>query len=400
MAVTIEEAVRGPHHVINRIQVAVDPPTGWLRYDSSQWADPTFKIITGSITESIEDDVTRSLNLTVVSDIWHDVFDALKDISPYKTLIKVERGVIAANLPATESEIYSEGLLQVLGIFRVTDVKLASTGGGSWGITVDAYSREVDVRDDRFEESQSATGGSISSEIKRFIQEPFRQPSAVIYDTSDLPVGHRLLSTNFVAGAVITTERDRLGIINQLEKDSDVWGRFDRFGDYRVSPYPKVTDTPKWRVDAGESGVLVSYDKDYSRAGIYNACVVIGENRETGETWRSVARDTVPTSPTLYGGPFGKVPRFYYSPLIRSQAAADATAASLLQQSLSRKSGINFSAIPNPAIQVGDVCTVVYENAAEENHLVTQLTIGLGVDAAMTATTAADPETQAEMQEL
>lgn len=399
MAVTIEEAVRGPHHVINRIQVAVDPPTGWLRYDSPQWADPTFKIISGSVTESLEDDVTRSLNLTVVSDIWHDVFDALKDISPYKTLIKVERGVIAANLPEEPADIYSEGLLQSLGVFRVTDVKLASAGG-SWGITVEAYSREVDVRDDRFEESQSATGVVVSEEIKRFVQEPFRQPSAVVYNTSDLPAGHRILTTAFIAGAVITTERDRLGIINQLEKDSDVWGRFDRFGDYRLSPFPKVTDTPKWRVDAGESGVLVSYDKDYSRAGIYNAVVVIGENRETGETWRSVARDTGLTSPTQYGGPFGKVPRFYYSPLIRSQAAADATAASLLVSSLSRKSGINFAAIPNPAVQVGDVVTVVYEDGSEENHLITQLTIGLGVDAAMTATTAADPETQAEMSEL
>ena len=400
MAVTIEEAVRGPHHVVNRIQVAVDPPTGWLRYNSTTWSDPTFQVITGSITESLEDDVTRSLNLTVVSDIWHDVFDALKDISPYKTLIKIERGVIAANVPEETASIYSESLMQVLGVFRVTDVKLASGGGGSWGISVEAYSREVDVRDDRFEESQLADGGNISNHIKRFVQEPFREPASVIYSTSDLPSGHRLLTTTITSGATITTERDRLGIINQLEKDSDVWGRFDRFGDYRVSPYPKVTDPPKWRVDAGESGVLVSYDKDYSRAGIYNAVIVVGENKETGETWRSVARDTVLTSPTLYGGPFGKVPRFYYSPLIRSQGAADETAATLLQKSLSRKSGINFSAIPNPAIQVGDVVEVVYEDASTENHLITQLTIGLGVDAAMTATTAADPETQAEMQEL
>jgi hypothetical protein len=399
VTVTIEQAIRGPHHVINRIQVAVDPATGWLRDGSPQWSDPVFRIITGSITESLEDDVTRSLNLTVVSDIWHNVFEALKDISPYKTLIKVERGVLAANLPIEQAAIYRESLLQVLGVFRVTDVKLASAGGGAWGITVEAYSREVDVRDDRFEESQLAAGDSIANHIKRYIQEPFREPTSVPFIV-DLPVGHRLTTTMITTGAVVTTERDRLGIVNQLEKDSDVWGRFDRFGDYRISPFPKVTDPPKWRVDTGESGVLVSYDKDYSRAGIYNSVIVIGENRETGETFRAVARDSVLNSPTFYGGPFGKVPRFYYSPLIRSQGAANEIAASLLQKSLSRRSGINFSAIPNPAIQVGDVVETVYEDGSKESHLITQLTIGLGVDAAMTATTAADPETQAEMQDL
>jgi hypothetical protein len=128
--------------------------------------------------------------------------------------------------------------------------------------------------------------------------------------------------------------------------------------------------------------------------------IVTGENRETGETWRAVARDTNPTSHTRYGGPFGKVPRFYYSPLIRSTAQAQATADTMLANSLSKKSGINFSTVPNPAYEVGDVIDLKLETGVTERHLITELSISLNASNALTARTYADSTTQEESGDM
>src|SRR5690606_24391248 len=94
-----------------------------------------------------------------------------------------------------------------------------------------------------------------------------------------------------------------------------VW--WDGEGTLRVADAPDAT-VPVWHVRAGRHGVLVSAQRRVTRQGIYNAVVAQGE-ATSGTPARAVVVDDGPLSPTRWGGPFGKVPRFYSSPLLTTR---------------------------------------------------------------------------------
>jgi hypothetical protein len=146
--------------------------------------------------------------------------------------------------------------------------------------------------------------------------------------------------------------------------------------------------------------ILVSFNKKYSRSQVYNAVVVTSSDTAGTTTFRGVAYDTEPTSPTRWGGSFGKKPRFYSSPFFKSDAECLATAVRILNESLQLKSSLDFSMVPNPLVQLGDVLELVYPDEGEEKHIVRSLSIGLSADAEMTSSTAADSNTQAEMSSM
>jgi hypothetical protein len=105
--------------------------------------------------------------------------------------------------------------------------------------------------------------------------------------------------------------------------------------------------------------------------------------------WYSVAYDDDPRSPTYYLGPFGLVPRFVSNPLIKSQVMGDRVAATQLRNHLGVTRSVNFSAVPNPALDAGDVVEIVYENGLVENHVIDVVTIPLAPSGEMTGETRA-----------
>ena len=63
-----------------------------------------------------------------------------------------------------------------------------------------------------------------------------------------------------------------------------------------------------WRINEGSDGVLIGINTKVSRDGMYNAVQVVAQNAFPGDEpyagdW---VRDTDPTSPTRWGGPFGR----------------------------------------------------------------------------------------------
>src|SRR5690606_17954166 len=113
----------------------------------------------------------------------------------------------------------------------------------------------------------------------------------------------------------------------------------------RTPPDPAV---PVWDIAHGRDGVLVSIARELSREGVYNAVVARGEGADTETPIQAVAVDDNPASPTYWHGPFGKVPRFYSSPLITDVAQAASAAASLLKRSLGLPYSVSFGAVVNP----------------------------------------------------
>ena len=146
----INASVRGPHRVLVRIRVAEHRRSHWLSSfttdpaaanptDNAVWRIPRFGISSGDVKESIEDEMGRELSATLVSDYWQTQSDVLDDISPYKTLLSVERG-----LGTPLGNYYVP-----LGVFRVTNVDV-SGGSGGQEISINAHSMAWDVADYEF----------------------------------------------------------------------------------------------------------------------------------------------------------------------------------------------------------------------------------------------------------
>src|SRR5690606_3912663 len=149
---------------------------------------------------------------------------------------------------------------------------------------------------------------------------------------------------------------------------------------------PPDPEQPVWDVTHGRDGVLVSMARELSRDGVYNAVGARGEGADTEVPIQAVVVDSDPRSPTYWHGPFGKVPRFYSSPLITDVAQAASAAASLLRKSLGLPYGVSFGTIVNPALEPFDPIRVTYPGRVER-HIVETLTIPLTAGAAMTGTT-------------
>ncbi len=416
----INGLVRGPHESVVEIRTAVYSQNQWLRnhvFDPSPWNIPRFLTISGTVSESM-DAVTRSLTLNVASEYWKNPFDAIKDLSPYRMMISVARGI--------EHPMYGTYWVP-LGVYRVRDLNTRGSSEGSLEISINAYSMEADVRDDRFVKTPIAGTGTdhlgatkLQEIIEILISEGLVLDANNDFSTHgyDDSVIVDELDFSFSSGTVLTDERERMGWIHNMEKESGVWGRFDRGGVYTLSPMPTPRDAEiDFIVDAGPSGVLIAYDKGFSREGIYNGVMATGEflQTDTDDPWEQsvFVKDTDSTSPTYWDGPFGRVPRFWSSQYMPADPATgqtllQKTAQRLLDEALDEKAVINFEMSPNPLIEVGDVIKVRYaaseehhvldrgvsyqddEIIREEMHMVKRLVIGLGADVSMTGETVAN----------
>lgn len=111
-------------------------------------------------------------------------------------------------------------------------------------------------------------------------------------------------------------------------------------------------------LSTADGGTVIKRVGKSTRDGVYNAVVAQGTLADGGLV-RGVLYDF--TGPKRYGGPFNElpVPRFYDSPLITTQAQANAAAVSLLRR-MKRTTSQEYKVemVPHPALQVGDRITV------------------------------------------
>src|SRR5690554_7219814 len=136
---------------------------------------------------------------------------------------------------------------------------------------------------------------------------------------------------------------------------------------------PPEEDVPVWEVKAGRGGVLVQASRRLTREGVYNAVVAEGEGVDDAAPVRAVAIDTGPNSPTRFGGRFGKVPRFYKSPLLTTPAQAQSAARAILRRSLGAPYSVDFQAMVNPTLRPFDPIRVTHRDGNREIHVIVTL---------------------------
>ncbi|WP_327308007.1 DUF5047 domain-containing protein [Streptomyces sp. NBC_01298] len=280
---------------------------------------------------------------------------------------------------------YLDGSSELIpqGLFRVDAEDTQRPDGG---ISITAYGREKVVIDDQFVSPRTMSGSSALDLIEALLLESV--PTAVVVRRTirDATVGR----TTWESGRWKAVDGDDASLARSI--GVEVW--CDGRGRFVISDVPTLSDRPVWRVDAGAGGVLVTAAASTSVEGVYNCVVATGDASDGSvPVGPVIAQDTVATSPTRVGGPFGRRVRHYSSPLLRTSGQASGAARSLLANSLGLSKGLSFTAVPNPALEPGDVVLVDNGEDAPEHHIIDK--IGLSSSGAMscdTRSTKADEE--------
>lgn len=334
--------------------------------------DPITTVLDGTVTLDQSAASRGRLDMSVVDD---GTFGLVPDdpdhlLAPYGNELRVSRGV---RYPDGTDELVA------LGVFRIDDSEVLDTGD-QLTVRVSGLDRSGRVIDARFEEPYEIAQGTNYADA--------------IQDTIEAAIPG--LEFNFTATSRTTPKliaeegADRWAFCQEMARSLGMALYFDGDGVCVLAPVSTLGGTPAWDLVEGEAGVLVTAGRTWTRQGAFNRVIATGEN--TGETApaRGVATDDNPLSPTYYYGPFGKVPRFYSSPFITTDAQASDAAYAMLARELGTTQAVNFGALVNPALEPDDLVRVTRARAGiDEGHILDALVVPLTAEAVMTGRTRA-----------
>jgi hypothetical protein len=233
-----------------------------------------------------------------------------------------------------------------LGYYRIDVVEQDDAPDGP--IRVVGYDRMAGIRDARLlAPVEFAAARTVGSVVQELVGEIY--PGAVVaFDEQ---------SQQQPLGRLWVVEEERLAGLLDLARARGKIFYVDRGGVFRFETAADGS-APVWEITAGAGGVLDGAGRRLSREGVFNAVVASGEGLDDQLPARALAFDANPLSPTRWGGPFGKVPRFFVSPLIGNDDQARAAALAMLRRSLGFPDVVDVDTVPNPALDPFQVVTV------------------------------------------
>lgn len=326
-------------------------------YDGSPWTGIPY--IDGTVTCDRKASARWALDL----DLPTQTDTTTRAIASYGTRIRVRRGI---RLPRIGTEFMA------WGVYRIDSVQRTSSR-----VKVKGLSLEKQIEDTRFL-------------VPRRVGRTFKvlangQPDREI-------ISHREVVEDLVEEAVpgtefiwrtdaaddamnsILEERDRWGLLDGSSGDKVSIAQsigcemfYDGSGSFVVQDLPSLSDNVSLRLDEG-TPVLVEPTDEGTRASVFNVVVASGSTTDGKKpAGPAFAWDRNPASATYAGpdprtrpeqaGPFGVVPRFYTSALLKNQAQCQKMADATLRESLGRKESMSFTMFSNPALEPGDIVT-------------------------------------------
>jgi len=276
-------------------------------------------------------------------------------LATYGAQLRISRGVYFGD--GTEE-------LVPLGLFR-----LDSVGGdiNDGPITLTGKDRSAIIADDKFTTPFTVSGtvvGAVSSLIQRSIPD-----ADILSLIVDAAIGSRAFDVEADPWAGAQEIAAAAG--------AEVYANAD--GVFVIATLPELLTTPPvWAVEATEGGVYISGNRAMSSDNVYNGVLARGENTTDNIPPVSyLATDTDPNSPTYWGGPFGRRPMFFSSSTLMTLAACTQAANLKLAQSKAPNASGDFSSLPNPALEPGDVLRVMHEDGTRELHQVASFSVPL-----------------------
>lgn len=350
--------VRGPHTAVFRARLVAPWATG---------VNPTgtfFGINSGDVTFDVNSDVNGTVDLT--TDLTWDY-----GVTPYGTEMFIERGVQYANGTAEYVG---------LGYFRINSVEQSTKGL----LRLSGEDRMSNIRDGRPVNPIQFSAGTSVAAVLDFLVQDVMPGMVTVYDSAGWP-GGTAYTTNLVTDQICSD--DRMAFVQSLVTSYGKVCYFDYQGRFVVKTPPDPMSQPVFLINAGANGVLVEANRSISRDGVYNGVVARGEPVGELPPVQAVVVDINAKSPTLWGGPFGKVPRFFSSSFMTTASQCLAAAQGLLTGSTGLPYSVSLGLVPNPALEAYDVLQVQYDDNTFETHIADTLTYPLHVDSEMQIST-------------
>jgi hypothetical protein len=369
-----QSAIVQPHRMVSRARLCTPGQEGTNPGPLADDGEPLYPlaIVDGDVMLSASAEIRSTAQLSVIADWPGSVFDML---NPYGGAeLFLERGLV-----------YGSGTREwvSLGYHRIDQVEQRDAPLGP--IEVPASDRMAAIIDARLVAGrQFPATWTWRTVIEDLVLEIY--PNATITLSG--------FDADAQIGVAQICDKERYDFLNNIAKAQGCTMFFDYDGSFVMKPVPVVEDTtaPVSRVRRGRDGVLIALGRKLSRESVFNAVVANGEQAGASDPVHAVAYDDNPSSVTRWAGPFGQVSRFYDSSFLRTEAQALAAAQAMLARSIGLPYTVDFSMIPNPALEPLDVIGIdVEEPGAWERHVLDTLTIPLIARRSMRATTRMQP---------
>ncbi|MGW1015570.1 DUF5047 domain-containing protein [Streptomyces niveus] len=308
----------------------------------------------GSVTIDRGSTIRRTCTVTT-ADVSLIPRTAADELATYGARLRIAVGVD-----------YGDGSVELvpLGVFRLDAVD----GDPVFGpVTLAGKSLECIIADHRFTAPYRAAGTIVSAITALIIRSI---PDAEIVSTiDDAAIGPRTWDV----------EGDPWAAVQEIAAVGAAEVSCNGDGVFVIATLPDVATTePVWTVAAGEGGVYVKATRGMTSAGVYNGVLARGDNTETGTApVQYLATDDDPGSPTYWDGPYGKRPTFYSSSTLTTVLACTNAARLKLITAQAPNATGDFSSLPNPALEPGDILRVVHPDRTKELHQVQSFTVPL-----------------------
>lgn len=315
--------------------------------------------------DGTRDGALRSLSLTVSPD--PAAFDWLATAGAE---IVVRRGLI---LPDGTEELVP------LGVF-VLDADLEEAEDGA--ITVSAADRSRRISRARWTDPHTVPAGTpVGDAVADLLRACWPDcPIGTSLATADKATGAKLA---YLDGADSDPWKDARALA--ASAGLDLYFDGDGMAQVREAPDPE-SDPVCWSYESGEEGVVLGRTRRAMLTQQYNGVVVTAEGSGVAVPKRGEAWDEDPNSPTYSGGPMGRVPLFYSSPLLTTQDDVDSAAETMLARVRRPIEQTSFTLLPNPAHEAFDVVEFVDESGLARRYMFDVVSVPLDSSGPLTAT--------------
>jgi hypothetical protein len=316
--------------------------------------------VAGEVSANLTSRVTRTLRMDTDPALFSTDVNAL--LSSYHSVLKVSSGIG-----------YPNGSREIFPIF--TGRIYESERAGNGGMHVECEDLASDVIAYQFESPQvSVKTNTIVQEIHRLIGQAIDSPT----------FGVDNVGTALTPSLVWDTDRGKA--LDDLAQA--LAARWYALGDgsFVVREYPYTAGVPVLTLSDASGGTTMTADRTVSRVGTYNSIVVVSERMDGTAPIRAIARDTDPSSPTYFGGPFGKVSNIVKVQTPLSQGQAEQLALMLLAASTALAEQWSIDCVPDNTIEPGDTIGIDYRGVTA-TQVIDSMTYPLTANGAMRIST-------------
>lgn len=306
-------------------------------------------IFGGSVSAALTHRVTRTGTFVLGPEFWPTT--ATSSLTPYQTVANIRAGIQ-----------YGDGSREMFDVITGGVGTVTRNADGS--VTADIDDFAADVVAFRFEQPRNSENVSVLTQIRRLIQDALPSATFGTDDVTDAPTPK------------LTWDEDRGKAIDDLAEA--LGGRWYALGngDFVVRAYPYDNATPVQDVFDGPSGLLVSGVPSLTRDGAANSITVVVERFDGGTPFRVTARDNSPTSPTRFGGPFGRVSQIIKVQTPMTQGEATVLARGYLNASTALSSQWTAEMVADYTLEPGDTVRLESRNV-RETQVIDQITYPL-----------------------